>query len=407
VSQCLNPTPLNGSAITGFTYGGGAALSGGWVRYRDYAAYAQASYDLTDQLKATAGIRYTWDETTGLSNGTNYLFGTGTFLHVPYTYTTKICSDPDVNIATDPTCGRATTEKSHAPTWLLELQYTPMDNVMTYAKYTRGYREGGVSPDSPGGLQVFQPEKVDTYEVGAKTSWEGSIPGVLDVAAFYNDFSNQQLQVGFGPLAGTSSAAHPGSLGAAPTTGILNAGSSRIWGAEVNASVSPFEGFRLDVAYSYLNSLLQKFDQASYLPTATADGLFIIPTTDQGKPLPLTPENQATFTATYTLPIPENYGALSISGTYVYEDRYLTSAPSGFIGAAPPASPWSGPVNLVNFNVNWAGIFGSQVDGSLFVTNAFEQKYASFREGIYQLGFDAEQVGPPRMYGIRLRYTFD
>ena len=100
------------------------------------------------------------------------------------------------------------------------------------------------SPDSPAGLQVFQPEKVDSYEVGAKTSWDGNIPGVFDIAAFYNDFSQQQLTVGFGP-GGTPSATSPVYLGAAPTIAIVNAGKSRIWGVEVNASVSPVENFRV------------------------------------------------------------------------------------------------------------------------------------------------------------------
>jgi iron complex outermembrane receptor protein len=48
------------------------------------------------------------------------------------------------------------------------------------------------------------------------------VRGTFDFAAFYNDFRNQQLQVGFYPAPGVA---------VGPTTGIVNAGRSRIYGA--------------------------------------------------------------------------------------------------------------------------------------------------------------------------------
>lgn len=157
----------------------------------------------------------------------------------------------------------------------------------------------------------------------------------------------------------------------------------RIWGFEVNASASPFEDLRIDVAYSYLNSLLQQFNGAAYDAQAAAAGPSIIPTTTQGYELPETPKNKATITATYTLPIPENYGNLSVAGTYVYEDKMITTAPS------LDPTPYAGPMRLLNFSINWISIFGSQINGSLFMTTALNEKDVTFIEGLYGLGFDA------------------
>ena len=35
---------------------------------------------------------------------------------------------------------------SHKPTWLIDLDYTPVQDVLLYAKYARGYRAGTIAP---------------------------------------------------------------------------------------------------------------------------------------------------------------------------------------------------------------------------------------------------------------------
>src|SRR3546814_2736690 len=77
--------------------------------------------------------------------------------------------------------------KSEAPTGLIELSYKPVDDVMAYAKYSRGYRQGSVNLASDIGTDTFDPEHVNAYEIGAKTSFGGPVPGRFNVAAFYND----------------------------------------------------------------------------------------------------------------------------------------------------------------------------------------------------------------------------
>src|SRR3546814_14861599 len=78
---------------------------------------------------------------------------------------------------------------------------------MAYAKYSRGYRQGSVNLASDIGTDTFDPEHVNAYEIGAKTSFGGPVPGRFNVAAFYNDLTNQQLQVGYvSPNAGPTTA---------------------------------------------------------------------------------------------------------------------------------------------------------------------------------------------------------
>ena len=74
---------------------------------------------------------------------------------------------------------------------------------------------------------------------------------------------------------------------AAPT---VNAGKSRIWGFEVDAAVKPFEGFKLDVGYTYLNTKLLSFTTPA-VPIYYAS---LSPATAVGGPLPLSPKNRIT-----------------------------------------------------------------------------------------------------------------
>lgn len=367
-------TPL---APPGMAPLGGASTSFGKTQFRDYAVYGQATYNLTDQLALTVGARYTYDRTKGSARNIVYNF---------YTPNVPTPSCPSGYTTTYPDCSTSIKQTSHAPTWVVNLQYTPFENAMFYGKYARGYRQGSVSPDSPPGLKSYDPEKVDTYEIGAKTKWQDVIPGAFNIAAFYNDFTNQQLQVGFQGLGSN--------LAIAPTTATVNAGKSRIYGMEIDTSIQPVEGFSLGVSWSYLNTKLK-----SQTPPAIGAAYGLLFTSKVGGPLPFTPKNKVVLTASYTLPMPASYGRVTLSTGYVYTAKELTAAnsPYGEVG----------PSKLINANINWKSIMGSQFDLSVFGTNLWNDKYVTYVPGLYNgFGFETRSLGEPRMYGMRLRYNF-
>ena len=64
------------------------------------------------------------------------------------------------------------------------------------------YRQGGVNLTNVG-IETWDAEKVDTYEIGAKASFRGgALSGYFNVAAFYNDFTDQQLVATLTPRPG-------------------------------------------------------------------------------------------------------------------------------------------------------------------------------------------------------------
>jgi iron complex outermembrane receptor protein len=97
---------------------------------------------------------------------------------------------------------------------------------MHNATYSRGYRQGAAAPFAVGGNVTFGPEKVNNYEVGAKLSFHGSVSGNINLAGFYSDLTNQQLQIGL-----------LNSNNGQTATSIFNAGKSRIYGIEADGSL--------------------------------------------------------------------------------------------------------------------------------------------------------------------------
>lgn len=118
-----------------------------------------------------------------------------------------------------------------------------------------------------------------------------------------------------------------------------------------------------------------------------------------GGDLALSPKHRFTATGTYTLPLPQSVGRVSLGATYIYTAKQIAQADSP-IGTMPST-------DLVNLNLNWGGIAGTPVDLSIFATNVTKEKHPVFVAGsATSAGFDGYVVGLPRMYGARLRYSF-
>jgi iron complex outermembrane receptor protein len=64
-------------------------------------------------------------------------------------------------------------------------------------------------------------------------------------------------------------------------------------------------------------------------------------------------------------------------------------------------------LDLLNLNLDWSSIGGSPVDVGFFVTNVADKQYYTYVPGLYGItGFEAANLGLPRMFGGRIRYRF-
>ena len=396
-------------------------------KFQDYAVYGQASYKLTDQLTLTAGARYTWDKQDSVIQITTLNIAAGTVVCNNASFFGAAAAGRTFPIATRyGACLQPISTSSKAPTWMVDLEYKPIEDVLTYIKYSRGYRQGGLSLFSPDTTQKFTKEQVDTFEVGAKASWQGMVPGSLNLAAFYNKFKDQQLLLGVTSSTGLAS----------PSASIVNAGKSYMAGLEAELNLRPFEGFHVSVGYSYLKTKLQAFVTPVFQPgslydTATAPVV--------GGPVPNSIPHRVNISADYTLPLPDSVGKVTFSGTWVYTAGYQSVAdacpglgtvaspytagcsganfpgyPLGYASAAAPSvpgisNPGGGKVpssSILNLSLTWANVAGMPVDLSAFVTNVTnEVVYLNVNENTSR-GFLSSILGEPRMFGARLKFRF-
>lgn len=369
--------------------------------FNDKAVYAQATYKLTQQLSLTGGIRYTSDHLKDESQDTNiYAPGVQSCQDgIAFNAGTNAGGGPiPLFVANSAQCDLIIKEKSSRPTWLIDLDYKPTRDLLAYVKWARGYREGAINPNDVG-LETVGPEKVDTYEGGLKATLRGAFPGYFDIAGFYNNFRNQELDID--PIVA------PAYQGSIPQSApIINAGKSRIWGIEVDTSVRLFPGFNVDAGYTYLNTKLQSDTgvqailneiQSGKLPYYTT----VFPTAAVGDPLPESPKNRVTLTGTYTLPLDESIGRVSFGATFTHTDADQIVAASASPLYKAPAE------NLLNLNADWKSVFGKPFDLSFFMTNATNAKFYTFPGTANTIiGGENAQINMPRMWGFRLKAYF-
>jgi iron complex outermembrane receptor protein len=129
------------------------------------AGYLQADFKATDTLKLTAGIRYT-DEKKTISIFDN---------RASCQPSNPSCLNT-INLSVALPTGTVaipTTQRTNIWTPRFAINYKPNDDMLFFASATKGFKSGGWNArgSAPNTLLPFDPEKVWSYEMGAKTEF--------------------------------------------------------------------------------------------------------------------------------------------------------------------------------------------------------------------------------------------
>ena len=204
--------------------------SGAKFDHESIAGFAQGTFDVTDKLHITAGVRYTDDTkdfivtSNGVSIQSAIVVPPGLFL--------KLIPDG------------TTTLKADDWTPMANISYDWNDNLMTYFTYSEGFKSGGITQRNAGvypeKAPTYDPEFVESFEIGFKYNHpNGNF--VLNVAAFYADYMDIQLET----LAPE---------GIAPQ--LDNAGEGEIKGFELESRWSPLDTWFLEVTLGHLDAVI-------------------------------------------------------------------------------------------------------------------------------------------------------
>lgn len=247
------------------------------------AAFGQFTYSLTDSLNVTVGLRYTKDEKEADIRGVTSRVG------LP-----PIFADFEVK------------NEEEWDSWdpKVTFDYKIAEDVMLYLTYSQGFKSGGFqfavfNPVSA--QQVFDPEEVEVYEIGVKsTLLDRRLQ--LNANVFYYDYSDLQLPRVV--LLPDSSFANI----------ITNAGQSSIKGLELDLQMLVTENLMVDFGYSYLDA---EYDEYEFVGGLDFSGNRMI----------RSPENTANLGVTYSVPI--GAGELSVRADWTWTDEFFFEADEG------------------------------------------------------------------------------
>jgi outer membrane receptor protein involved in Fe transport len=230
---------------------------------RDYAAFADATFDFTDKLSVTGGIRFFKSK-----NSLEGFFGFSDF----YSSQTGVaaCFGPPV-VRGGPCTNVDKVTEDNGHTYRLNAQYEIDDDRMVYLTYSTGYRPGGIN--RRGTLPPYQADYLKNLELGWKTQW-------LDRRVRWNGavYSEKwdDFQFSF--------------LGANGLTEIRNAGKAKMKGIESDLSWVVAEGLTLNAAASYTDAELDE----DYVPDPSAP-----PAAVKGTRLPVSAKVKVNATVRY------------------------------------------------------------------------------------------------------------
>ncbi len=316
---------------------------------KSYAAYAQGTYAVTDQLNLTAGLRYTYEK----KYGDVYRFRplTGEVL-IPFT------SDKENWEAFSPRVG---------------LEYRWNDDIMTYVSAAHGFKSGGFNgrADAADGFTSYDPEKVWTFEAG----WRSDL---LEKKLRFNAtvYLSKYRDIQFTVIKGNENAQ--------PTSQVDNAGKATIKGAEIELVAVPVQGLTLNAALGLTDAEYTQVDPGSDITTSSH---FV-----------KTPKWTATVGGQYVMPISNSFELIS-QLDYAYKSKiYHDSANSplivqkgygllnGRLTFQPAEGPWS------------VAVFGTNLTNKHYI-----QAGTDF---LNALGFAEVQYARPREWGASFEYRF-
>ena len=350
------------------------------------AIYGEATYELTNDLSITLGLRYTWDDVK-YEDASSVIFdlaGTNpTASLVPY----SLPFDPNFQQVNQK-------ESSGELTGRVVIDYSFAEDILGYASYSRGYRSGtynGLAYQDIGQVYFVEPESVNAYEIGVKSRLLNNNVQ-LNVAGFYYDYSNQQIAQVIG------------------ATSFLRAADGRSFGAEAELAVQASNSVRIDASLGYLNT---KYTGNVIDPTDPASLTLNI----NGNRFANAPEWTGSLGAEFT-PIDTGVHRLQLRGDMQYIGKFFFD-PFGSYGQDPCDQPAAGSLVLqatpelacgnpdyVLVNARATYTYDDAISVSVWGKNLTDKFYYAYGLNLNAFFQDYLTRGAPQTYGIEVSYRF-
>ena len=308
------------------------------VDTESYAAFLHADFAVTEKFTVIVGGRYTWEDKSFIGgqadlNGFAYKI-TGCnppdairpFLHLDPSIPpdSSTCQqalgfpEPDQPLRYFPADELKQDFNVFTPTFGLQYDFT--DDVMAYAKWSKGFKSGGwttrlSNPIQDGTFAEFKPEFAETSEIGLKTQLLDNHL-LVNTAIFYTDYEDIQLNF---------------QEGASPV--LRNAGTATLQGIEVEAQAVFAGGFGFTFAAGYIDA---EYDEVNAAVGITTDS-----------ELPKTPEYKINVGPTYDFNL-ANGGAIRLAVDYTHTAELFNDSLNTANLKRPSVDNWNAAIRYVS-----------------------------------------------------------
>ncbi|AUW57185.1 TonB-dependent receptor [Sphingobium sp. SCG-1] len=312
------------------------------------AAFGQATYEFLPATRLTLGLRYSY-ERRDFEGRVDTIRNNGSTASALYN-------------------GRLEVDD---PTWRVNVDHDFNDHIMGYLSWNRGNKSGGFNIQQPQN-PVYQPERLDAFELGLKTQFFNRRLR-LNAAAFYYDYSNLQV-IQF--------------LNAIQT--IVNGPKAELYGLDVDLSARVTNRLTLSGGFALLSAKFIDYSGAVFSTPLPTGGSQARPGDASGNRLPQAQNVTATLSMNYELPT--RIGNFNFNLTNNYNGDYYAES-DNFL--RQPAYV------MTNLGVTWISPDETYSVGA-FVRNLWDERIAtqlSTSPTIYQAAWG----GAPRTAGITAR----
>ncbi len=194
------------------------------------ATFGHAIFHITSRFSISGGLRYSFE-------------------HKIFDFRSTPAIDPVHNVRLSPPFAPFHLEHGwHSVTPRVGVEYQASNELLVYGSYSKGFKSGTFNNGTTGSRFV-EPEKANSYEFGVKSDWFSKRLR-MNVAGFYTDYKNQQLQVAVPPF----------------DFAFSNVASSSIKGGEFELAAWPHQKISLELGAGYTDARIKDVGNSLLTP---------------------------------------------------------------------------------------------------------------------------------------------
>jgi iron complex outermembrane receptor protein len=322
-----------------------------------FALFGESIWNFTDDFRGIAGLRWTHDD-------------------LEYDHRRVSTSAVSVTGIQPATSSEGSVDEDG---WTARagLQYDLTDSVTSYVTYSRGYKGPAYNAFfnmQPRDTEALAPETSNSYEIGLKsTAFDNRL--TANIAAFHTEYDDYQANF-YDTVANQV------------VTRLINAGSVKTEGVELDASLQATDQLKFSASVAYTKARVDHFN----CPVGAAATCDI-----DGKPLPFTPDWKSYVRADYRIPLSNGLN-IELSTDYSWQDDVQYSLDQNVDTIQESFGIWNASVALVDDTNGWrVAVIGKNLNDK-----SYAPLIATGSGYVYRLVPRDDE----RYYGIQLRKDF-